>query len=211
MKQLILTTLTFLIYSHIAFANGWEIGGICYIFNTAANTASVTYRGTSSSGSYSGSVTIPETVTFEETEYHVVAIGERAFYNCDNLQSVVLPNSITSIGSYAFAYSDNLSTINLPNSVISIGIGAFSGCKGISSPLFNDKIFAKMPINYVGEYSVNDGITTINDSAFEGCTQLNSVTLPNSVTDIGILAFSGCSSLSAIFWVSRFFQCICLN
>ena len=51
---------------------------------------------------YSGNVVIPESVTYEGKTYSVTGIGYEAFYACYNLESVTIPNSVTSIGSVAF-------------------------------------------------------------------------------------------------------------
>jgi len=56
------------------------------------------------------------------------SIPSYAFFNCTNLTSVVLPDSITSIGSHAFDSCTNLAGIDIPASVTSIGWNSFSGC-----------------------------------------------------------------------------------
>ena len=108
----------------------YYIDGAWYTLDKTASTATVTYRGSSSSSysnEYTGSVTIPASVSFSGDEYGVTSIGY-AFYNCSGLTTIALPNSVTSIGSSAFQYCSGLTTISLPNSVISIGMNAFYGC-----------------------------------------------------------------------------------
>lgn len=82
----------------------YYIDGKWYTLDNTANTAKVTYRGSSSSSysnEYTGSVTIPASVSFSGDEYGVTSIGS-AFYNCSGLTTIALPNSVTSIGSSAF-------------------------------------------------------------------------------------------------------------
>ena len=98
-KHFLLSMLALLV-SVSASAYDAVINGIYYNFSDGK--AIVTYRDYSYSSSYSGSVVIPESVTYEGTTYSVTSIGSDAFYGCSGLTSVTIPNSVTSIGSWAF-------------------------------------------------------------------------------------------------------------
>ena len=76
-----------------------EINGIYYNLNDETKTAEVTYQIFNSSNNYSGftSITIPEKVTYNATEYSVTSIGQSAFYDCSSLTSITIPNSVTTI------------------------------------------------------------------------------------------------------------------
>ncbi|MCD8306391.1 MAG: leucine-rich repeat domain-containing protein [Prevotella sp.] len=80
---------------------------IYYNIIEGTDSVEVTYNGSTynaQNNSYSGDVTIPETVTYEGTTYHVGAIGEYAFYYCTSLTSVKIPSSVKSIGTWAFLF-----------------------------------------------------------------------------------------------------------
>jgi len=83
-------------------------------------------------GTYSGHVTVPETINHEGTTITVSAIDYRAFSECPGLISVDLPPSIKTIGQSAFAYSQNISSIAIPDGVTHIGIDAFSNCSSLT-------------------------------------------------------------------------------
>jgi hypothetical protein len=110
----------------------------------------------------------------------VTSIGHSAFQDCASFQSIVIPESVTSIGDSAFSDCVSLQSIVIPNSVTSIGVRAFSGCKSLQSIV------------------IPESVTNIGNSAFRGCTSLQSIVIPKSVTSIGDSAFLYCTSLQSI-------------
>ena len=168
----------------LASADPVEINGIWYNLLKKAKTAEVTGN-PNIWASYSGSVVIPKTFTFEGIKYNVTTIGNFAFSACIGLTSVTIPNSVSSIGSLAFSSCSGLTSITIPNSVTTIGGNAFVNCTGLTS------------------VTIPNSVTTIGDGAFSGCSGLTSVTIPNSVTSLGdgedcFCAFAGCSGLKSI-------------
>ena len=79
-----------------------EIDGIYY--NFSGDEAEVTWCPLPDGKTYSGTMVIPESVTYEGKEYHVTGIGSEAFKGCNQLTSVTIPNSVTIIKYAAFAY-----------------------------------------------------------------------------------------------------------
>ena len=107
-------------------------------------------------------------------------IGEGAFFNCQSLTSITLPNSLTTIERWAFMNCNSLPSITLPDSLTTIGGWAFHLCSSLRS------------------ITLPDSVTTIGDGTFRGCTSLRSITLPDSLTTIGDQAFAFCRSLESI-------------
>ena len=178
---------------------GTEVDGICYNFDDEHLTAEVTSKG----AKYSGTITIPATVTHDDKTYDVTSIGSSAFYNCGGLTSVSLPNSMRIIGNGAFIFCENLVSVNIPDGVTSIGYDAFDGCHSLESINIPEGITS---IGYATFYECSSltsvtfpsTLTSIVDQAFVECSSLTSINISSNVTEIGFGAFMGCSSLETI-------------
>ncbi len=113
-------------------------GGIYYnIVSETDQTVEVTAPTTGDYTYYSGSVNIPESVTYNGVTYTVTGIADQAFYWCNILEEVTIPNTVKNIGDYAFCDCYSLTTVNMGSSVETIGDEAFACCyllKSISLP-----------------------------------------------------------------------------
>ena len=111
------TSILFLLCSTVATAHEFEVNGIFYNITDETNkTVEVTYKGNSYneySKEYTGSVVIPENVTYNGNTYSVTSIGGYACSGCSGLTSVTIGNSVTSIGDYAFYYCDGLKEVHI--------------------------------------------------------------------------------------------------
>jgi len=114
----------------------------------------------------------------------VVSIGNYAFAYCDNLESVTMGDGLASIQSYAFAYNDKLTNVTFgegfPGHGLSIGSNAFYDCDGL--------VTIELPST----------TSSIGSSAFYGCGKLEHISIGDDAASIGSSAFSGCSSLKSI-------------
>ena len=181
MKKLLLSTLL-LALPLLASAYDCQVDGIYYNLKPG-NQAEVTQVNDyveANPSNYSGAVVIPEKFNYKGVMYTVTSIGEYAFYDCWNLVSVTIPNSVIIIETGAFNGCSGLTSVTIPNSVTSIGDYAFSYCTGLTS------------------VTIPNSVTSISNSAFESCSRLTSVTIPNSVTSIGDYAFSYCTDMTSV-------------
>ncbi len=191
MKRTILTLFALWMATASLWAHEFSVGGIYYNITSSTNkTVAVTYRGSSYSSysnEYSGSVTIPSSVTYYGTTYSVTSIGRTAFEDCTGLTSVTIPESVTEIGNYAFWDCTGLTTVNF-NATNCIDMShieyyEWGQKEGIYS-VFNG-------CTNLATVNIGENVTRIPEYAFYNCTGLTSVTIPESVTYIGRAAFSG--------------------
>jgi hypothetical protein len=136
------------------------------------------------------SITIPGSVE---------VIGKSAFAWCFELEKVTIPASIKEIGSAAFYRCKKLKSITLPNTTITYGDYIFGDGTPIQKAVIanNGKTLLYVPTNSTS-FIVPEGVTEIKGGAFEACTKLQSVKLPNTLEIIGRGAFNTCLSLSSV-------------
>ena len=125
-------------------------------------------------------VVIPESI--EGTP--VTAIADRAFFHCETIQTLSVPDSVESIGKKAFAECPALESVRLSEGLVSLG----------------DAVFAEDAA--LKEVNLPPLLTVIPAGTFEGCKQLKSIILPKGVKKICENAFSGCRALKSLAWPS---------
>ena len=118
-------------------------------------------------------------------------INYGAFENCTNLKTVTFAErgNLEIIGHYSFSGCIGLESITIPASVRIIYYGAFSNHSGIAS---SSKL-------HTISFSAGSQLETIGSMAFNGCLNLESITIPSSVKSIGSAAFSPRNSNSSIY------------
>lgn len=103
----------------------------------------------------------------------LIGIGDYAFENCENLESIELPDTVKTIGQNVFANCHNLKSIYFPDSVLSIGVRAFYGCEKMHTAILsrNIKVIEEEVFSYSGLKNViiPEGVNKICEKAFYNC------------------------------------------
>lgn len=187
-------------------------------------TALVVYD--DSYASFSGILTIPQTILIEGESYTVVGIDDMAFMGCAKLTSVIFPSTLKTIGEGAFYGCSRLTSVELPAQTVSIGNEVFGDCPllatlslgeglesigrsafencialtGVSMPAGMESIgaLAFKGCTKLASAALGNSLTLLGDSAFYGCSALQSVELPVTVSSVGTRTFAGCSALNAV-------------
>ena len=195
-------------------------GDVSFVFDE--NTGTITFSGTGTipqdKTNYSGQAAIKSVVV----ESGITAIGDNAFQNCSNLETVSLPDTVTALGSSSFYNCSKIASMDLPPQLQTIGGFAFRGCnfKAVTIPksvqsgdgAFNDNTGLESVTFESGMEKIPDGIlkgsrvasvaipssvTAIGSNAFKNCS-FTTIDLPDGLKTIGNSAFAGCSKLTAV-------------
>ena len=190
---------------------------LCYNLNRNDKTAIVTYFGypynNDYTGHYGGSglhyrdIQIPSTITYEDVEYTVTAIGDNAFYDCESsilMSSVTIPSTVTSIGKQAFYRCKNLTSITIPSSVTSIGSSAFYNCGSLTSVTIPNSVtnIGNEAFGNTAWYdNMPDGMVYAGKVAYKykGIMPDNTnIVIEEGTVSISPYAFLSCSGLTSI-------------
>lgn len=177
--------------------------------NTLALTIAIKQRNTLDIYTHNGSVT--EFEYANNSELVIVqlndcySIGAYGFFNCSNLVSISLPNTITKIGNRTFSDCSKLCEIRIPQGVTEIEEFTFSYCKSLSTVIFHDSV------EIIANYAFRDDISimeielprylkTLGKSVFTGCFNLTirGNNLPSTLAELGPGTFSNCIRLTTI-------------
>ena len=146
-----------------------------------------------------GDVEIPATIEGRP----VTEIGQEAFYFCETLTGVVIPDSVTYIGESAFYHCTSLTSVTLPAGLTHLGERAFSWCKALTSVAIPGGVTRLEEGVFVGcksltELTLPEGLVSIGESAVSSCESLPFIVIPDSVTFMGDAAFSSCGALADV-------------
>lgn len=125
--------------------------------------------------------------------------GRGAFFQCNFVCELVLPESLETIGRCTFSGCKNLyGQLRLPDNLKELGEGAFSGCEGFSGSLTIPQQVTNIPKGcfngcwFGGVLSLHDGITTIGESAFANTGMNGELRLPKNLEVLSNQVFYNC-------------------
>lgn len=159
MKKFISCTVILLVSCFVN-AYDFESNGLYYDVKNSSECY-VTYKNSSDEPSYSGEISIPSKVQYNEVEYNVTGIVYKAFYNCNELTSIYIPNSVTFLPGSLFSHCTNLTTVRLPENTTYIPNAAFYECTNLRN------------------ISIPQNVTKIEDLAFALCSSLEKIEVAN--------------------------------
>ena len=137
----------------------------------------------------------------------VTAIGEKAFYYCSGITSVMIDNNIKSIGESAFAYCGALSEVMLPEDLEEIADEAFYMCFNLAKATLSKTNIKRIGVRafayceYLETVTLPDTLETVGEEAFNWCNNLQTVIMGKNTVNIAKNAFSKCHNLRSIYYM----------
>ena len=135
-------------------------------------------------------VEIPESVEM---------ICDGAFSGCNNLESICLPNNLSRLGNYAFENCFRLKEVIFPKELESIGVSAFSNCyslEDVTIPEGVTELFAFSQCYSLRNVVLPEGIIKLG--GFQDCELLKELRIPMGLKEFSISHFEGCYELSSL-------------
>lgn len=149
---------------------------------------------------YSGEISIPAHILVDGQSIPVIGIEEDAFYGCDDVKSITLPQGLLKIHHSAFESMSGLREIVIPESVTYIGENAFSDCDHLLQITLPSHL-QHLPANLfescgaLEQIHLPKNVKTIGEGCFAACTKLRTIVLPEGLEQIASRAFAFCESL----------------
>ena len=228
MKKCILPLLTLIvsISTNAAVKDSFTIGDLIYtVLTENGNTGTVSVKAISTE--IAGPVIIPEKVSNNGREYIVTQVADRAFWNCAQMTSVKIPESVIYVGSLGFngcasldslvfpnddltfsawyvcSGCKNLKHVRLPANLKKLGYEMFSECENLESIHIPDSCTNLYTYSFFRCYKLKNvnipyGVKTIGQAAFYECYELEHLDIPPTVTTIEKQAFTRCKKLRTI-------------
>ena len=137
----------------------------------------------------------------------VKSIPDDLCYGLSKIQSITIPNSVTSIGDSAFWECTGLTSVNYEAENVTgpsaLSDAWFSGCSNITTFIIGETVksipaYLCYGLSKIQSIAIPNSVTSIGGYAFSYCPGLTSINIPNSVTSIGEYAFSGCTGLTSV-------------
>lgn len=144
-----------------------------------------------------------EATTCYEIPEGITTIDRAAFKDCNKLEEITIPNSVSAIKAFAFSNCSSLSAIKLPEGLKKICEGTFKRCVNLSEIVIPNKVIsignqAFARCENLRTIRLPDTIETIGSRAFYDCEKLRDVILPKNLKAITKELFSGCKSITNI-------------
>lgn len=202
--------------------DGYYDGVLYYqITSNSENTAKIV----KCSPSASAVMKIPSHVKINGKKYSITSVSSRAFDKCENISSLVIPNTVVSIGDHAFRDCRNLASVVFGKNVEYVGVFPFYGdgidsesegpygsisrlefadmeslCRIMCTTYINRDRHAKFYVQgeEVHDITIPNYVTSICAGAFWGCESFTSVSIGKNVTSIGAGAFKSSGLTSVV-------------
>ena len=154
--------------------------------------------------------------SFNELSYFtgLTSISSNAFYGCSALSSISIPNSVTSIGNNAFMGCVGMTAVHITD------LAAWCNIQfGNNAQPLSNAHHLYLNGQEITDLVIPEGVTSIADYAFRGCTGLTTATISKNVINIGKSAFSDCGGLTTVYIPNRvasigslaFYKCTALT